>query len=239
MKHTKITFFTIISIAAALTFTSCGADASFTANTDKSTNIEVNLNFGQAISNTLKALTGSGDFSKMLSEGDLSSAFEKSDLTLAKAKWISQTELTLQGKIAAPEKQTILLTDKGLKIKDFVNCQSNSLELNLSPDTIQGLVSALPEDSQYMLDLFMAPVFTGEAMSADEYLMLLSSVYGKDIGDELKAASINFKMTCPAGKKLLSAQGKSIRKNTNSAQVSLPLVDFLVLSSPLNYKITW
>ena len=47
----------------------------------------------------------------------------------------------------------------------------------------------------------MAPVFTGEEMTDTEYILLIGSVYGKSVADELKNGSFKLTLKNPDGTK--------------------------------------
>lgn len=48
----------------------------------------------------------------------------------------------------------------------------------------------LPDQFQSYIDMLMIPSFTGEEISDEEYLDVIASVYGNEISDELKNATI-------------------------------------------------
>ncbi|MGP1458335.1 MAG: hypothetical protein ACTTKL_03380 [Treponema sp.] len=107
----------------------------------------------------------------------------KEALTLAKLSKI---------KVAVPEKERLYLAaelskdagDAVSKAKIAANRKTDGVTLSLTPQTLGALYAELPNEFQSYIDLFMAPVFTGENMSDADYLDLLSAVYGKPLADE-------------------------------------------------------
>lgn len=91
-----------------------------------------------------------------------------------------------------------------------------------------------PEVSDYLIAL-MAPLATGETLSKAEYLMLISSVYNKGISDEIAKAAISAAIEFPG--QVLSAKGGAFAQR--KAEFSIPLLDLLVLETPLLYEVTW
>ena len=65
------------------------------------------------------------------------------------------------------------------------------------------------------MDLFMAPVVTGEEMPASEYKDLVALVYGDKLADDLEASKVEITIASPAGR---------------SKTYTIPLVELLTLS---------
>jgi hypothetical protein len=105
------------------------------------------------------------------------------------------------------------------------------LNRELGPDILT-LIS--PEVTDY-LSALMAPIATSEALSRSEYLELVGSVYGKPIADEISRASIRASVDFPGP--IRSVQGGKF--SGKRAEFDVPLLDLLVLESPLAYEVTW
>ncbi|MDR1654375.1 MAG: hypothetical protein LBR96_00145 [Treponema sp.] len=109
------------------------------------------------------------------------------------------------------------------------------LGIRLSRETGPGILSLVsPEITDY-LSVLMAPIATGETVSRSEYLFLVASVYGKDIADEISEGRIKASIEFPGP--LRSVKGGSFSKNL--ASFDIPLLDLLVLESPLEYEAVW
>lgn len=74
----------------------------------------------------------------------------------------------------------------------FNRGQDGKPYLEISSEKLLSLYEKLPFEIQSYLDMLMAPSFTGEKMSDEEYLDLLASVYGQSLADEIKNSKINF-----------------------------------------------
>ena len=57
---------------------------------------------------------------------------------------------------------------------------------------MQTLTGLLPQETAEYTEFLMAPLFTGERMSADEYAELIGSMYGKAMRADLETAFFNF-----------------------------------------------
>lgn len=88
--------------------------------------------------------------------------------------------------------------------------------LYLSKDSLKSIYKNLPEIFKSYLDLFGAPVFTGEQMDNKEYLEMIACVYGSDLADEIANAKVKISI--------------------NDKTVNLPLIDLLNLQEPFIIK---
>jgi hypothetical protein len=107
--------------------------------------------------------------------------------------------------------------------------------IHLDRDMSPKMLALLSPEIAVYLEALMAPLATGEAMSKAEYLELVGSVYSKGIADEMAqsvfSASIDFPGTV-----------QSVKGGTFSgrrAEFKIPLLDLLVLETPLNYSVIW
>ncbi|MDR3342175.1 MAG: hypothetical protein LBT14_05190 [Treponema sp.] len=85
------------------------------------------------------------------------------------------------------------------------------------------------------LSILMAPVATEEVLSQREYLALVRSVYGKAVADEIAVARITASITFP---RPISAIRGGVSSG-NQAEFDIPLIDLLVLETPLKYEVSW
>jgi hypothetical protein len=107
--------------------------------------------------------------------------------------------------------------------------------INLSLASGPGILTLIsPEISDY-LSALMAPLATGEAMTKAEYMMLVGSVYGRGIADEISKAFIRASLEFPG--EVQSVQGGT--SSGKRADFAIPLLDILVLEKPLSYEVVW
>jgi hypothetical protein len=109
--------------------------------------------------------------------------------------------------------------------------------LRITIDRFSGprLLTLFSPDVRDYLSALMAPVATGEALSQQEYLVLVQSVYGKAVAEEITASRIHLTIDFPGS--ISSIQGG--RASENRAEFTIPLGDLLVLDSPLRYEVSW
>lgn len=222
--------------------TGCATTITIRANADKSAGIEFGMgSFGDAISNVFQNAGGLGMMADGFSDSQIKDALSQGDFSDVSVTSNSDG-LNITGLIPAPERQSAVSKDGSLKISNFVMCTEHSLAVVLSPETIGRVMDSLPEDVRTVTDLFMAPVFTGDVMSGAEYRNLIASVYGDDIARELDSSVLRITLEAPKG---MTIKETSLSGTTRSVPVekkavlSIPLVEFLTLSSPRTFSITY
>ena len=112
----------------------------------------------------------------------------------------------------------------GGKCKFSIDIDNGSVFLNLLS----------PEFADY-LNVLMAPLATGEEMTKTEYLALVSSIFSKAISDEIAASRIRISIGFPG--QVTNAAGGTYKGKT--AEFDIPLLDILVLETPLTYEVSW
>ena len=105
----------------------------------------------------------------------------------------------------------------------------------LDRDSAPGMLALISPDITNYLAALMAPMVTGERMTRQEYLLLVGSVYGAGIAEEIAGARIRAFVDFPGP--IQSVRGGTF--NGRRAEFSIPLVDILVLDVPLYYEVIW
>ena len=225
----------------------CSASIAIQANADRSSAVQFSMDLGKTLADTVSmaAMMNGGSADDGLFSADMVSriqqSFDGSDIREPKVSAPSGRELSIYGSIKPPEAQKAV-TVNNIKAANFITCTSKSLTVILSPDTVTQLTALLPDDSRNYLDLFMAPIFTGESMDAAEYRDLIAAVYGEELAAELEKSAVQMSLAPPAGCKISSASlsetGRS-RTSANKAVFSVPLLEFLTLRNAKTFSITW
>ena len=93
-----------------------------------------------------------------------------------------------------------------------------NVEIEFSRNNLLKMYDNMPSIMRSYIDLFMAPVFTEEEMSNEEYLELISSVYGQILADEIKTSTVDFIVVLSDGK---------------TKQFSLELIDLINIKTDI------
>lgn len=110
-----------------------------------------------------------------------------------------------------------------------------SIKIAIDHDSAPGILALISPDIIGYLEALMAPAATGDRITRAEYLSLVGSFYGKTVADEMAAARIHLSLDFPRPIKQISGGTASGAR----AVFDIPLVDFLVLETPLVYEVSW
>jgi hypothetical protein len=241
MKHTGKYIYALVYLLVLLGLASCSSKVSIPAKTDGGADVEFSTSFGKVLSDTIKSVSSSMGKSKstnFFSADVMRESMKDSDFSNVKVSTPNENSLDMSGTLPAANKQTHATGT--LRAADFVSCGSNVLALKISPKNLKTFAGGLPQSTKNYLDLFMAPVFTGETMSKDDYKMLIASIYGENIAKELDQSAINVTLAPPKGKSIKNAAvPKNGSADSNKATFSIPLLEFLTLTTEKTYSIQW
>lgn len=206
--------------------TGCSSKVTIQANPNKSQNVEIKIDLGKHLLKTINGLTqGLGKFM----DGE-----EIPEITAANLVTKRDIENTIgtQGakniSVANPSKELLDIKfslDKNSKLKNFIEQTENSLSLNLSGSSLQEIYFSFDEDDTVILDLLMAPCFTGEEISAEDYADVIETLYGRELANDLRTAKIDWILVAPKGVK--------------SRTFQTTVLDFLTLTGEKKFDIQW
>jgi hypothetical protein len=133
-------------------------------------------------------------------------------------------------------------TARGKKGPSFITFEQNvaprtggRCTINLSLESGPEILALISPDMGDYLSALMAPLATGEALTKTEYLTLAASVYGRGIADEISKAFFRASIDFPGPVQSVTGGTFSGKK----AEFAIPLLDILVLETPLSYEVTW
>ena len=112
---------------------------------------------------------------------------------------------------------------------------SGSIHIYLDKETAPELIAMLSPEAVEYLTALMAPAVLGEDISKDEYLMLVSSLYGRPIAGEISSSMIRAQIDFPGT--ITSIRGGTA--NGNMAVFTVALLDLLVLETPISLEAGW
>lgn len=190
-KLKKIVLFSLL-LCAFFMFESCTTEIQISINKDGSTFIEFSGSAGQALSNMIKAATG-GEF--YLDSAEIKKDFESEGFENVTAVVNGVSDIKI--KMTDNNKKSYLYTSGLLN-----ETQNGQVNVNLTAKSIKDFYDSVDEQTQMLLDLFIAPVFNGEIMTEEEYLSLLASLYGNETVEEIKKSKINIKIVSSTGNKI-------------------------------------
>ncbi|MFA6856729.1 MAG: hypothetical protein WCR31_05915 [Treponema sp.] len=205
-------------LLSTLFLSACTASIEVHQRTGGSTFVVYDAGFGSAFVKMMRSLSEENT-GPLFDIPTITGQFQKAGIPGINVSSGSDTSLKISALLPAGSKDP-------LSVSGCISSTADSVTLTVSPEKLSALYTSLPETVKSYIDLFMAPVFSGDAMTAAEYTDLIASVYGKPLGDEVAAAQVNIVLYGPDG---------SGKKKT----VTVPLTDILTASKPLSYTVTW
>ena len=147
----------------------------------------------------------------------------------------NRSATSIEGRLSLAHIGTFLAAGGTDLISFEQSAAGGRLSVNLDLAGSGAFLEAVAPDLVDYLAALMAPIATGQSMTRDEYLFLVTSLYGAGIADEMSAAVIGVDLALPGP--VQSAVGGSF--SGSSARFAIPLLDVLVLDRPLRYEVVW
>jgi hypothetical protein len=109
------------------------------------------------------------------------------------------------------------------------------MEININRANGPSVIELLSSDVSDYLNALMAPIASGEEITRSEYLELISSFYNRGISDEIASSRIRSSIEFPGA--ITGIRGGTF--SGRRATFDIPLLDLLVLETPLIYEVNW
>jgi hypothetical protein len=233
--------FLTVTAAFLLAFSSCASRINGSLMTDGQADLGINAELKpnmSALIGRFAALSRTTKPGAPLLDGPSLAASMSQAPGIASVSFANKTPSSIEGPVKISRINDFLSSGKAGGFISFE--QKNSagegycaVNFNLaSGPWILNLIS--PEISMY-LNALMAPIATGEAMTRADYLALVGSVYGRGIADEISSSSIRASVNFPGA--IQRIKGGTF--TGSKADFEVPLLDILVLETPLNYEVVW
>ena len=228
----KIFYFSLISILIFTIF-SCSPALSISLKNDDSADIQLEISNTESFFSNFSAFM---DFSEdnFYDKEILSLNLEElgfSNINL-------ETEKNADLKLFAQLKNLSNLEQENPLSSLFIK-NENSFEISINPDNLIDILETLPEITDY-LDLLMAPVYTGEEITEQEYLELFATVYGESFAKDFENTNFVVKINVlDKIKNIETAKDNiaSVNFEGNVANIKIPLYKLLCNQDLTFFKI--
>jgi len=225
---------------AFLTFFSCAAriDGSLSANGSGALSVNVSLERGiTALIQRMSAAGGQqgSDTSNILNSSSISKSMSASP-GIASANFKNTAPAAIEGQVRISKINEFLSTSNNKGFITFNQEKSGGkCVININRKDGPKILELLSAEISDYLNALMAPIATGEEMTKSEYLELVASFYNKAISDEIASSRIRASIEFPGT--ITKANGGTF--SGRKANFNIPLLDLLVLETPLIYEATW
>ena len=212
MKNIYKNLLVALFCSVILFLTSCKSQIKITFSKNACT-VKYSTKLGKALFDTFYAFAGETESERIFDTEQFKQIFSEGGLKNVSAESKGIDEISIQGDIDGNNGDFI----SGSSIIKSSNNGKN-VEIEFSRNNLLKMYDNMPSIMRSYIDLFMAPVFTEEEMSNEEYLELISSVYGQILADEIKTSTVDFIVVLSDGK---------------TKQFSLELIDLINIKTDI------
>lgn len=172
----------VVSVLAGIfTVTSCENELKISAGPN-GVDFEYKIGSGTAFLNMFSAAGGDGEEITFDTEG-IKAVFEEAMFQEVSAGSSEAGSLDVKGKLSET-------AEDPMSKSGMLSINGKTTVLKFAKDGMRAMYEELPEELQNYLDMFMAPTFSGEEMTDEEYIELVAEVYGQELADELNKANV-------------------------------------------------
>lgn len=212
MKNIYKNLLVALFCSVILFLTSCKSQIKITFSKNACT-VKYSTKLGKALFDTFYAFAGETESERIFDTEQFKQIFSEGGLKNVSAESKVIDEISIQGDIDGNNGDFI----SGSSIIKSSNNGKN-VEIEFTRNNLLKMYDNMPSIMRSYIDLFMAPVFTEEEMSNEEYLELISSVYGQILADEIKTSTVDFIVVLSDGK---------------TKQFSLELIDLINIKTDI------
>ena len=212
MKNIYKNLLVALFCSVILFLTSCKSQIKITFSKNACT-VKYSTKLGKALFDTFYAFAGETESERIFDTEQFKQIFSEGGLKNISAESKVIDEISIQGDIDGNNGDFI----SGASIIKSSNNGKN-VEIEFTRNNLLKMYDNMPSIMRSYIDLFMAPVFTEEEMSNEEYLELISSVYGQILADEIKTSTVDFIVVLSDGK---------------TKQFSLELIDLINIKTDI------
>jgi len=220
-----------------VTFLSCATRINGTISADGSAAFTTGISLEPGITILLQRLfIAGGQAGRQTLDGPSIAQSMENAPGITSVSFRNTSHTAIEGQIQISQINDFLAATDGRRFINFDQSRTGGrLTLNINRADSPAILALLsPEITDY-LNALMAPIATGEVMSKNEYLAEVASFYNRLIRDEIASSRIRASIDFPG-------PVTNVRGGTFSGRrvnFDIPLIDFLVLETPLSYEVTW
>ncbi len=227
------------TVLISVLFFSCTTSVALETRLDKTGAVAMQTKLSPSVQTLVSSLAGADSTEALFDAAQIRASLKAAGFAVTGLKFPSKSALTVTA-----ETKNITTMLRGSK--DFITVVNdkgiNDMRIKLTPENVRKAVAIMPEDTALYIELLIAPIFTGESMSAEEYTDLIAIAYGDKIAQDLLKAKVNLIFTVPGT--IISAEMTNSKENDIAVQnstitMSIPLVTLLTDLKGTECRIRW
>lgn len=177
--------FRLLSLFLVFLFCSCETKIIINVLEDDNVLLEFSSLPGEVFSNTIMSFASEEEQPSYINPEELKTALVESKLKNPEV-FVNKNNYLLI-KALLPKEKDDVLSKSNMLVKE-----NGLYKIKINAENFKNFYYLASQQIQLYIDLLMSPVFTGEETSHQEYIDLLSSVYGQELCDELESSKITF-----------------------------------------------
>ncbi len=239
MNKAKFIWLTVCASLLLFTLVSCAPSVKIEIAQDDSAKMEFSTSLSSSIEGSIRSLMGLEDNAPLYKEEPVRASLVASGLEVESIRFPSMTGIEIKAGIKNINKSLTYAKDS---VKVTATDTGKDAVIRFSPEIITEALNFMPEETRTYADLLMAPVFTGEQMTSDEYMFLLSMVYGDTLANELAKSVFIVELTAPSSVKKASLSDTSlgtVKTSGRKAVFTISLHKLLSSSGTTEYYVSW
>jgi len=215
---------------------SCAVKINGQINADDSAQFNINASMEPAIERLIRRLGHTPAENSLILDGRLITQSMSQAPGVLSVSFVNTSPTAIQGQLQISKIDEFLSTADG---RGFISLERTGSRgrciITISFETGPDILNLLSPDIRDYLSAIFAPIATGDPLKKNEYLEDVRTFYGEAISNEIARSRIHASITFPA------TVSKVIGGRASGRQVDfdIPLIDILVLESPLWYEIEW
>lgn len=218
---------------------SCAPSMKIEIANDDSAKMEFSTSLSKSIEGSIRSIMGLTEDAPLYKKEPVAQSLLAAGLEVESIIFPSLTGIELKANIKNIN-TSLTYAKEAVKVQSNGNVKQAKITMN--PEIFIDSLKFMPEQTRTYSDLLMAPVFTGEEMAPDEYLFLLSMVYGDTLAQELANSSFIVELIAPS--KIIEASLSDPSLGTVSvdgkkATFSISFYKLLSSSQTTEYLISW
>jgi hypothetical protein len=217
---------------------SCSARINGSLAADGSAALSVNMALEPRITALIRSLAAAGGQpnAQILNGPSIAKTMSDSSFGNVTASFKNTSPSAIEGNVRITDINRFLAAGDAGGFVEFEQGKSGGkCKIYIDLDNGPVILNILSPEIAIYLNVLMAPLATGEEMTKAEYLALVSSVYSRAIADEIASSKISAFISFPG--QVTSAKGGIFA--SRRADFEIPLIDLLVLETPVIYEVSW
>jgi hypothetical protein len=223
---------------AILPLLSCSARIDGSLAADGSASLSVNMALEPRITALIRSLAAAGGQSnaQILDGPSIARSMSASPFGNVTASFKNTSPSAIEGNVKISDINRFLAAgDTGGFVEFEQGKNGGKCKIYIDLDNGPVILNLLSVEIAAYLNVLMAPLATGEEMTKTEYLALVSSIFSRSISDEIASSRIRASIGFPG--QVASAKGGTF--SGRKAEFDIPLLDILVLETPVTYEVNW